>query len=60
MIVVKDMNGDTPDGVNFYLELDRYSESSSQDVLMYGINATLNFDLQNDSKDGTQKRKYNQ
>ena len=51
MIVVKDMNGDTPDGVNFYLELDRYSESSSQDVLMYGINATLNFDLQNEYKD---------
>ena len=59
MIVVKDMNGDTPDGVNFYLELDRYSESSSQDVLMYGINATLNFDLQNEYKDFESRKLLN-
>ena len=59
MIVVKDMNGDTTDGVNFYLELDRYSESSAQDVLMYGINTTLNFDLQNEYKDFESRKLLN-
>ena len=59
MIVVKDMNGDTPDGVNFYLELDRYSESSAQNVLMYGINTTLNFDLQNEYKDFESRKLLN-
>ena len=59
MIVVKDMNGDTTDGVNFYLQLDRYSESSSKDVLMYGINTTLNFDLQNEYKDFESRKLLN-
>lgn len=59
MIVVKDMNGDTPDGVNFYLELERHSEQSTKDVLMYGINTTLNFDLQNEYKDFESKKLLN-
>ena len=59
MIVVKDMTGDTPDGVNFYLELDRHSELSTQNVLMYGINTTLNFDLQNEYKDFESRKLLN-
>ena len=46
MLVVKDMGGDTPDGVNDYLKIERHSEQSDMDVLMYGINSTMNFDLQ--------------
>ena len=59
MIVVKDMAGDTPDGVNFYLEIERHSEQSDKDVLMYGINTTLNFDLQNKYKDFESKKLLN-
>ena len=46
MLIVKDMGGDTPDGVNDYLKIERHSEESNTDVLMYGINCTTNFDLQ--------------
>lgn len=59
MLVVKDMNGDTPDGVNMYLELERYSENSSKDVLMYGINTTLNFELQNQYKEFESRKLLN-
>jgi hypothetical protein len=59
MIVVKDMRGDTPDGVNFYLELERHSEKSNDDVLMYGINTTLNFDLQNEYKEFKSRKLLN-
>lgn len=46
MLVVKDMGGDTRDGVNDYLKIERHAEQTDKDVLMYGINCTLNFDLQ--------------
>lgn len=46
MLVVSDLNGDTKDGVNDYLKIERHSEQSDTDVLMYGINSTINFDLQ--------------
>ena len=46
MLVVKDMAGDTPDGVNSYLEIEKYAEYSDSDILMYGINTTLNTSLQ--------------
>lgn len=46
MLVVKDMTGDTPNGVNSYLKIENYAEHSDSDILMYGINTTLNETLQ--------------
>jgi len=50
MLVIKDMGGDTPDGVNDYLKIERHSEQSDTDVLMYGINTTINSSIQNEYK----------
>jgi len=50
MLVIKDMGGDTPDGVNDYLKIERHSEQSDTDVLMYGINTTINSNIQNEYK----------
>lgn len=47
MLIVKDMAGETPDGVNFYLNIDRHQIDSDSDVLMQGINCTWNAEIQN-------------
>jgi len=59
MLIVKDMAGETPDGVNFYLNIDRHEVPSTNDVLMQGINCTWNFDIQNKYKDFESRKLLN-
>lgn len=59
MLVVKDLGGEEMDGVNFYLDIDRYSEHSEEDVLMYGINCTINSNIQNTYKDYKSRKLLN-
>jgi hypothetical protein len=59
MLIVKDMAGETPDGVNFYLNIDKHEVPSTNDVLMQGINCTWNFDIQNKYKDFESRKLLN-
>jgi hypothetical protein len=45
MLVVKDLKGDTPDGVNFYLNIDSYQQPSDTDVLFQGITCTFDAEM---------------
>lgn len=46
MIVEKNINGDTADGISAHLNIEQYSKSSSDMVLFYGINTTFDRNLQ--------------
>ena len=59
MLIVKDMGGDTPDGVNDYLNIEKHSEPSVTDVLMYGINTTMNSNIQNQFKNFESRKLLN-
>jgi len=50
MKIIHDFGGECRDGVNTYLDLEEFGDDSQEVVLFYGINSTLNRELQEQYK----------
>lgn len=59
MKIVHDFGGECYDGVNTYLKLEEYQDNSKKEVLMYGINCTINKPFQQFHKNFKRKTLLN-
>lgn len=53
--VITDFSGDTPDAMAVTMDLERFSDEDSEQVIFYGINSVLNHSLQEVYKDYKRK-----